>query len=77
MLACGRNSQDIVEAVDHFVGALQAVLSFLPLLLDFRRDRSVFRNTEKRVVAMKILYTEVQHDQQLYSPVSKVSPCPY
>jgi hypothetical protein len=33
MPACDRDPGDIVEAVDHFVGVLSAMLFFLPLLL--------------------------------------------
>jgi hypothetical protein len=33
MPACNRDPRDVVEAVDHFVRALQAVLFLPPLLL--------------------------------------------
>jgi hypothetical protein len=33
MLACDRDLRDVVDAVDHFVGAPSIVLSFPPLLL--------------------------------------------
>jgi hypothetical protein len=34
MPACGRDPRDVVGAVDHSVGALSAMLFFLPLLLE-------------------------------------------